>query len=144
MIYENNRSYERDNNHCVNCHNYQAYDTQHMLFHVRAQHGGTVFVENGKVRKVNMKCDSILSSTVYPTWHPKRNWVVFSSNQTGQTFHMVNRQKIEVVDYGSDLVFFDADKNTLTNILKTDSELETFPRWTPDGRRICLLRFPGW
>ncbi|MGM9692454.1 MAG: TolB family protein [Alloprevotella sp.] len=144
VIYENNRSYDRDNNHCVNCHNYQAYDTQHMLFHVRAQHGGTVFVENGKVRKVNMKCDSILSSTVYPTWHPKRNWVVFSSNQTGQTFHMVNRQKIEVVDYGSDLVFFDADKNTLTNILKTDSELETFPCWTPDGKSVvyCSARVP--
>ena len=57
---------------------------------------------------------------------------------------MVNRQKIEVVDYGSDLVFFDADKSTLTNILKTDSELETFPCWTPDGKSVvyCSARVP--
>lgn len=76
-----------------------------MLFHVRGEHGGTVFIENGKVEKRIMKSDSILAGATYPTWHPTRNWVVFSSNQTGQTFHIRNKQKVEVVDYGSDLVF---------------------------------------
>lgn len=135
-IYENNRSYDSIQNHCVNCHNYQAYDTKRMLFHVRGSHGGTMVVENGKAKKWNMKSDSILSSTVYPTWHPTRNWVVFSTNQTGQAFHIANHQKVEVMDYGSDLVFFDADKGTLTNILKTDDEFETFPFWAPDGKKI--------
>ncbi len=143
-IYENNRTYDSINNHCVNCHNYQNYDTERMLFHVRAKHGGTVIVNNGKARKINMKCDSILSSTVYPTWHPKKNWIVFSSNQTGQTFHMVDKQKIEVVDFGSDLVFYDTDNRTLTNILKTDSVLETFPCWAPDGKKLyyCSANVP--
>lgn len=143
-IYENNRTYDSIDNHCVNCHNFQANDSRRMLFHVRAGHGGTVFVENGKARKVNMKCDSVLSSTVYPSWHPQRNWVVFSSNQTGQAFHMVDKQKIEVVDYGSDLVFYDADAATLTNILKTPDELETFPCWAPDGKKIyyCSAHVP--
>lgn len=143
-IYENNRTYDPDNNHCVNCHNYQNYSTEHMLFHVRAKHGGTVLVENGKVRKLNMKCDSVLSNCVYPSWHPERNWVVFSSNLTGQAFHLKDPQKIEVIDYGSDLVFFDADKGTLTNILKTREDMETFPCWAPDGRRIyyCSAHFP--
>lgn len=141
-IYENNRSYDSINNHCVNCHNYQSYDTKRMLFHVRAKHGGTVIVDNGKAKKVNMKCDSILSSTVYPTWHPRKNWLVFSSNQTGQAFHMDDRQKIEVVDYGSDLVFYDADRNTLTNILRTDSVLETFPCFAPDGKKLYYCSAP--
>lgn len=135
-IYENNRSYDTLQNHCVNCHNYQAYDTKRMLFHVRGTHGGTIVVENGQAKKWNMKSDSILSSTVYPTWHPTRNWVVFSSNQTGQAFHINDRQKVEVMDFGSDLVFFDADKGTLTNILKTDDQLETFPCWAPDGKKL--------
>lgn len=143
-IYENNRNYDSDDNHCVNCHNYQNYSTRRMLFHVRAAHGGTVIVSDGKAEKINMKSDSILSSTVYPTWHPTKNWVVFSSNQTGQTFHVLNRDKIEVVDYGSDLVFYDADKKQLSNILKTDADLETFPCWTPDGRKIfyCSAHVP--
>ena len=107
-----------------------------MLFHVRGEHGGTVFIENGKVEKRIMKSDSILAGATYPTWHPTRNWVVFSSNQTGQTFHIRNKQKVEVVDYGSDLVFYDVDKREFRNILKTDSDLETFPCWSPDGSKI--------
>lgn len=135
-IYENNRTYDSIENHCVNCHNFQNYNSRRMLFHVRGGHGGTVFIEDGKARKMNMKSDSVLSSTVYPTWHPRRNWVVFSTNQTGQAFHMVDKQKIEVIDYGSDLVFYDADAGTLTNIFKTSAELETFPCWTPDGKKL--------
>ena len=142
-IYENNRSYDSENNHCVNCHNYQNYSTDRMLFHVRAKHGGSVFIEKGIARKLNMRCDSILSNTVYPTWHPTENWVVFSSNQTGQAFHMVNHQKVEVIDYGSDLVFFDADQQTLTNIFRTKGSMETFPCWSPDGNRLfyCNAEF---
>ncbi len=142
VVYENNRSYSEEHNHCVNCHNFQAYDTKRMLFHVRANHGGTIFVENGKARKMNMKVDSVLSNCVYPTWHPTQPWVVFSSNLTGQAFQLRDNDKIEVVDYGSDLVFFDAEKGTLTNILKTNVDMETFPCWSPDGRRLyyCMAR----
>lgn len=143
-IYENNRTYDTENNHCVNCHNYQNYSTRRMLFHVRSAHGGTVFIEDGEPQKVDMKTDSVLSSAVYPSWHPARNWVVFSSNQTGQVFHIRDKQKVEVLDYGSDLVFYDADRRTLTNILKTDTELETFPCWSPDGLKIfyCSAHVP--
>lgn len=135
-IYENNRKFEDAENHCVNCHNYQNYSTDRMLFHIRAKHGGTLFIDHGKAVKMNMSTDSVLSSSVYPTWHPQNNWVVFSTNQTGQTFHMIDHQKIEVVDYGSDLIFYDADARSLTNILKTEDYLETFPCWSPDGKRL--------
>lgn len=135
-VYENNDKYDDKDNHCVNCHNYQNYSTKRMLFHVRAKHGGTVFIENGKVEKRTIKSDSILAGATYPTWHPTQNWVVFSSNQTGQAFHIRNHQKIEVVDYGSDLVFYDVDKGEVSNILKTDADMETFPCWAPDGRKL--------
>ena len=145
-IYENNRSFDEDENHCVNCHTYQNFSSDHMLMHVRAIHGGTVFIENGKAEKRNMKCDSILSNTVYPSWHPHRNWVVFSTNRTGQAFHMIDKQKVEVIDYGSDLVFYDVDKHELTNILKTTDDMETFPTWAPDGKKVyfCKAFFKGF
>lgn len=143
-IYENNRSFSEKENHCINCHNYQAYDTRRMLFYVRATHGGTVVTDGEKIEKLNMKHDSILSTTVYPTWHPTRPWIVFSSNQTGQAFHLQGPEKIEVIDYGSDLVFYDADTHTLTNILKTEDYLETFPCWAPDGKKLyyCSVYTP--
>jgi len=143
-IYENNRKFDEAENHCINCHTYQNHSTQHMLFHVRAKHGGTIFIQDGRAEKVNMKSDSILSSAVYPSWHPEKPWVVFSSNQTGQTFHMLNKQKIEVVDYGSDLIFYDVAQKKIYNVLKTGADLETFPTWTPSGRKIyyCSAHVP--
>lgn len=144
IIYENNRRFDLPNNHCVNCHNYQNYSTRRMLFHVRANHGGTVFITDGKAEKVNLKSDSILSSAVYPAWHPTEPWLVFSSNLTGQAFHIINPERVEVMDYGSDLIFYDVARKRVVNVLKTDTDLETFPTWAPDGRTLyyCVAHVP--
>ncbi|MBQ0048815.1 MAG: PD40 domain-containing protein [Bacteroidales bacterium] len=135
-IYENNREYSDSNNHCINCHNFQNYQTERMLFHVRAKHGGTVIVENGKAHKVQVKDEKILSAGVYPSWHPKHPWVAFSTNKTGQAFHLYHDERIEVIDEGSDLLFYDVDKNEVKHILCTDDHLETFPNWNPTGDRL--------
>lgn len=146
-IYENNDDFEAKNNHCINCHAAQAYGATHRtLFHVRGEHGGTVYAHDGKVERINMKCDSTLGNAVYPAWHPTKPWLVFSSNKTGQTFHMTNPDKIEVVDYGSDLIFYDVEKNEICNVLKTPVEMETFPAWAPDGKRLyyCSANLPAF
>ena len=141
-IYENNRQYEGDNNHCVNCHNYQNYDTENMLFHVRANHGGTVVIEGDRARKVQIKNPDILAAGVYPSWHPKKRIVAFSTNKTGQVFHLYHKEKIEVIDEASDLLLYDVDRNEVQNII-TGKDLETFPCWSPDGDRLyyCCARF---
>lgn len=136
VIYENNRTYKDDDNHCINCHNYQNYSTENMLFHVRASHGGTMIVQGDKAHKIQIKDSLIVSAGVYPTWHPKHRWVVFSTNKTGQSFHMYNKEKIEVIDERSDLLFYDADKNEVKHILRSRTDLETFPNWAPDGKTL--------
>ena len=140
VIYENNRAFSNDDNHCINCHNYQAYDTDRMLFHVRASHGGTIIVNGTEAHKVAMKHDSILTSGVYPSWHPTLPLVAFSTNKTGQVFHMMHPEKIEVLDEASDLLLYDADKNTVCHILHTKDAMETFPCWAPDGSRLYYCR----
>lgn len=144
VIYENNRSFDADNNHCINCHNYQAYDTERMLFHVRAAHGGTVIVNGTEAHKVAIRHDSILSSGVYPSWHPTQPLVAFSTNKTGQVFHMYHPEKIEVLDEASDLLLYDAEANSVRHILRTDDALETFPCWAPDGQTLyyCSATLP--
>lgn len=143
-IYENNRTYDDDDNHCINCHNYRNYDTRHMLFHVRGQHGGTVIVNDGDIRKIAIKHDSILAAGVYPSWHPSQPLVAFSTNKTGQAFHLMHQEKIEVIDEASDLILYNVHDNTVSNILRTDSCLETFPCWSPDGTRLyyCSAHLP--
>lgn len=143
-IYENNRVYEEEDNHCINCHNYQNYSTKNMLFHVRANHGGTIIIEDGKAQKVQIKGDSILTAGVYPSWHPTQNLVAFSTNKTGQTFHMFSKEKIEVLDEKSDLLLYDVEKNQVSMILNDNMKLETFPCWSPDGNRLyyCVADEP--
>lgn len=143
-IYENNRKYKTGENHCINCHNYQNYNAHTMLFHVRGSMGGTLIAKDGKVEKINPKNDSILGSCVYPSWNPHHNWVVFSSNKTGQVFHVYYKEKVEVIDYGSDLVFYNADTKQISNVLRTPYDMETFPCWSPSGDRVfyCLARHP--
>lgn len=142
VIYENNRSFSNEDNHCVNCHNYQAYDTQRMLFHVRAAHGGTIIVEGNEAHKITIKHDSIISAGVYPSWHPTQNLVAFSTNYTGQVFHMQHAEKIEVLDLSSDLLLYDVERNAVKHIIHSKDALETFPCWAPDGTRLyyCSAR----
>lgn len=136
IIYENNRTYDDNENHCVNCHNYQVNDTRRMLFHVRAKHGGTIIIDNGDIKKIAIKHDSILAAGVYPSWHPTQPLVAFSTNITGQIFHMQHSERIEVLDEASDLLLYDAKANTVSHIFKTDKQFETFPCWAPSGDRL--------
>ena len=54
-VYENNREYDDKENHCINCHNYRSNSSADMMFHVRANFGGTVIIQNGKAHKVQLK-----------------------------------------------------------------------------------------
>lgn len=135
-IYENNRSYDDGENHCINCHNYRNQSARDMLFHVRANHGGTIIVQNGKPHKIQVKDSTILSSAVYPAWHPTENLVAFSTNKTGQTFHAYHPEKLEVLDEASDLLLYDVTNNEVSHIFRSKDELETFPAWSPSGDRL--------
>ena len=131
------------NGQCVNCHNYQQYNPQRMQFHARQAHGGTVIVYDGKIRKINMRNDSIISAGVYPTWHPWLPLIVYSTNHTGQSFHTRDQNKIEVFDSASDLIAYDVEKNEVTNLEKDPTEFEVYPFWAPDGRTVyyCSAHF---
>jgi hypothetical protein len=138
---------------CVNCHNYQNYNSDRMLFHARQNLAGTVIAYDGELKKINLSHDSILSAGVYPSWHPWLPLVVFSSNKTGQSFHTAHHNKIEVYDIASDLIAYDVEKNQVTNIEKQSStaegevndttEFEIYPFWAPDGKTLyyCSAHF---
>lgn len=133
VIYGNMMNTSVDKGQCINCHSYQNYNPERMQFHVREGYGGTVIAYDGKLRKVNAKTDSLISSGVYPSWHPTLPLIAYSVNTTGQTFHTLDIQKIEVQDMASDLIIYDVDKNEVTRIKGDDNEMEVFPWWSPKG-----------
>ena len=128
---------------CINCHSYQNFRTDNMLFHMRQGYGGTMLVTNGQLKKIDLKTAETLSAGVYPAWHPTHNLIAFSTNKTGQSFHTKDLNKIEVQDTESDLILYDVDKNEVSIISELEDELEVFPTWSPDGKKLyfCSAHF---
>ncbi len=139
LIYGNMINTDEANGQCINCHHTQWYNPQRLQFHVRQYMGGTVISYDGKTEKVNLKTDSTLSAGVYPTWHPTKPWIVYSTNSTGQSFHTRDPQKIEVQDTKSNLIFYDLENNEVTPITRDTTWLDCFPFWSPDGRYIYYV-----
>ena len=143
VIYDNILcSFEKDGQ-CINCHNYQQYNPGRMQFHARQNNGGTIIAYDGKIKKVNMRNDSILSAGVYPAWHPWLKLIVYSTNKTNQSFHTTHPNKVEVYDSASDLIAYDIDKGEITNLENDSTEFEVFPAWAPDGKTLyyCSAHF---
>lgn len=137
IIYSNSHMASRDEGQCVNCHNYQDHNRKgNMQFHLREKQGGTIIVYDGDMRKVNLKTDSTMSAGVYPAWHPSLPIIAYSVNATGQVFHTRDVQKVEVIDFGSDMILYDIKANKVYTISDRKDEYETFPAWSPDGKYL--------
>ena len=131
---------DREKGQCLNCHSYQNYKTDNMLFHVRLSNAATVIVNDGKVSKVNLKRDYTLSSGVYPSWHPTEKLIAFSTDITRQAFHTQNHNKIEVYDEASDLILYDVKTDSVSIISNDSTLLEVYPTWSPDGKYLYYCK----
>ena len=136
VIYNNMLLSTDKDGQCINCHSYKNYKTDNMQFHARQYKGGTLLVTEDGVRKINLKTDSTISAGVYPAWHPTHNLLAYSVNETGQSFHTRNNNKIEVQDLRSDLVLYNVERNEVSFIEHDSLEWEVFPAWSPDGKTL--------
>ena len=131
---------DREKGQCINCHSYQNYKTDNMLFHVRLSNSGTVIVNDGKVSRVNMKRDYTISGGVYPSWHPTAKLVAFSTDITRQGFHTLNPNKLEVYDEASDLILYDVETDSVQVVSNDSTLLEVYPTWSPDGKYLYYCK----
>ena len=132
---------------CVNCHTFQAGQTDSFLFHLRFKKPGTVIVDRGVVKKVDLNAEGLDAGCAYAAWRPNSPHVAFSSNQTAQIFHSRDKNRINVLDSFSDLLLYDVEKNELTPILPSDDDyLPTYPTWSPDGKTLyyCCAKAPDF
>jgi hypothetical protein len=125
-------------NNCVNCHSFSQNNPDRFLVHIRGSKGGTYFVEDGKISKIDLKIKNMPGGATYPSWHPGGRFVAFSSNQVRQSFYAQTEKSIEVFDLVSTLILYDRNKNTIVNITGQDTinHLQTFPSWSPDGKYL--------
>ena len=133
-------SNDRRRGQCINCHSYQNYKTDNMLFHVRLSNGGTVIVNDGKVSKVDLKRDYTISGGAYPSWHPTAKLVAFAACKTRQSFHTLNPNKIEVFDLASDIILYDVATDSVSIVCNDSTTLEVYPTWSPDGKYLYYCK----
>ncbi|QIA07870.1 TolB family protein [Draconibacterium halophilum] len=127
---------------CVNCHAFNNQNDEDFMFHMRGNLGGTYFVEDGDLKKVNLKTKEMQNGAVYPRWHPSGKYVAFSSNKVVQQFHSKENKKIEVSDLNSSLVMYDVQKNEMMQVpVDQDKQfMDTYPEWSPDGSFLYFCR----
>lgn len=133
-------SNNRAKGQCINCHSYQNYKTDNMLFHVRLSNARTVIVNDGKVSSVNLKRDYTISSGVYPSWHPTEKLIAFSTNMTRQAFFTSHLDKIEVFDLESDMILYDVATDSVIVVANDPELLEVYPTWSPDGKYLYYCK----
>ena len=123
---------------CVNCHEFPQGNPSAMSLHVRGQHGATLLMKDGQLEALETKTNQTLGSCVYPYWHPSGRYIAYSTNQTEQTFHVTDKNRIEVYDDASDVQVYDVEQNLLIapEVLKNDSVLETYPVFAADGKAL--------
>lgn len=126
---------------CVNCHTYRQGDPGTYLFHLRQDDVGTVIVSPrwGR-RKVDIAHPGLPARGTYPAWHPRNGFIVFSCNETRQMFYFDAPDNVEVVDFQSRLALYDIRQNRLVPLDGPNTDFETYPTWSPDGRQLYSAR----
>lgn len=133
-IYNNRLICDDLEGQCINCHSYQNYGTDNMMFHMRLEHAGTMIVSDGELIFVDLKTESMISAAAYNSWHPSLPVIAFSTDHTMQSFHTRDVTKVEVIESASDIVIYDVKKNRVQVVLCDSTEMELFPSWSPDGK----------
>ena len=127
---------------CINCHTFNRQQPGNFMFHVRGNNGGTYFLEDDNLKKVNLKAGEMPNGATYPSWHPSGKYIAFSSNKVIQQFHGVGTKKIEVSDLNSKLVLYDTQRNELSDVVPGNQGkfMDTYPEWSPCGRFLYFCR----
>ncbi len=125
-------------NACMNCHIANHGDPNRSMLYIRGKNGGAMLNDHGQLRKLNLKADSMVSSSVYYDFSADGRFIAFSTNIIMPAFHAQSTKRLEVYDTKSDVYIADLQENTIisSTITADSARLETFPAFTPDGRSI--------
>lgn len=131
-------SYKNVGDRCMNCHVYGSQDPSLSMLYVRGEGGGAILNKEGKLRKLGIKTDDMVSGSVYYGFSPSGRYITFSTNIIIPAFHARADKRLEVFDRKSDVYVADLETNTIIRspLLCDSLKFETFPCFSPDGKYI--------
>ena len=90
-------------NRCMNCHAFGNQDPNLSMVYIRGENGGAILNRNGKLRKLDIKTDNMVSASVYYGFSPSGKYITFSTNIIIPAFHANADKRLEVYDTKSDV-----------------------------------------
>lgn len=130
--------YRHTDNACMNCHIHGQQRGDLSIYYVRGPQGGAILNRDGKLRKLTLSTEDMISGTVYGELHPSGRYGVFSTNIILPGLHSGAGLRMEIYDSRSDLAVADFDRNVMVispHIARSDV-FETFPCFSPDGEYV--------
>jgi len=129
---------------CINCHIVGNQNPNLSFFHIRGEKGGTILNRDGQLRKLNIRTTDMFAPATYGNIHPSGRYGVFSTNIVLPQFHTLSTTKLEVFDTESDLLVVDFDNNRIITspLVSGDENLETFPSFSANGKKIYYCVAP--
>ena len=133
------------NNNCMNCHSFCMQNPDRMLFHQRALHAGTLPSEGRSYREAGYEDRTDYFRFGLSHLHRPGDMSPFSTNDTKQDFHLSDANRVEVFDNRSDVVVYDVEKHEIVTAphLSSEENMETFPAFSSDGRRLYFCSAPA-
>ena len=130
--------YRHTDNACMNCHIHGQQRGDYTLYYIRGPKGGAILNQDGRLRKLTLNADGMLSGTVYGELHPGGRFGVFSTNIILPSFHALPGNRMEVYDSASDLTVADFERNEMINLphIARADRWETFPCFSADGASV--------
>lgn len=137
-------NYNITNNSCMNCHTFAGNNPNISMFYVRGANGGAILNRNGRLRKLNIKTQDMVSSSVYGHFSNDGRYFVFSTNIIIPGLHADHEKRMEVFDTKSDVYVADLETNTIISspLLCDTMRSETFPCFSSDGKKIYFCSAP--
>ena len=129
------------NGMCINCHTPNKTNPDQYVFHARGANGATIIHRKGKDELLQARNEFLGGSMVYPYWHPKGRYYAFSTNQTRQSFHAADQNRIEVYDLSSDIFDYNPETHEILgdSLIQTKDWSENSPVFSPDGKTLYFL-----
>jgi len=133
---------------CVNCHTFLNNRSDKVIVHMRSGRvdygAGMLVLENGKVRKVEVRSPFSPKPASFISWHPSGRLVAFSVNKLRQPFHSARTEVRDAVDLDSALAIYNFESKAVSSprSLSDPDRLETFPAWSADGRYLYFCSAP--
>lgn len=124
---------------CLNCHSFVGNSPDTMTIAMRSTVYGppTLLARDGVVQKINAKWG-------YTAWHPSGDLAVYSLNKVIQFFQAGGLEVRDVADLDSALLCYHVKtgKASAVPALADKDQLETYPAWSPDGKRLYYCSAP--